>query len=279
MFHNKYVITKHFENIKIMVDKKIGIIGLGVVGNAIRDSFELHQVKTLTLDIDPVKTNTTYKEIKSCDCIFVCVPSPMGSHGECDSQVFEEVLENLKDFKNVIISKVTATPNIYKRLNEQYTNLVYIPEFLTSADPFNDYVQANKFFVGGSDFVFKVKAQEILCITHPDALYIDSTIEDASLAKYAINSFLATKVVFMNEIKELADKTGTDWNNLKTLIGFDSRIGKSHMNVPGVDGYGFGGMCFPKDTRAILHYAAEVDSNLNVLQEVVRKNDLLRSKK
>lgn len=261
-----------------MKNKKIGIIGLGVVGNAIRMSFEAHQIKTLTLDIDPVKTNTTYKEIKSCDCIFVCVPSPMGTNTECDSRIFEEVLFKLKDFKNVIISKVTATPDIYKRLNSQYKNLVYVPEFLTAANPITDYVEADKFIIGGLDSKFKISAQEIISITHPEALYIDASIEDASLTKYAINTFLATKVVFMNELKDLADKTGSDWNKIKTLVSLDPRIGKSHMSVPGIDGYGFGGMCFPKDTMALLYYASTIDSQLNVLKEAVRKNALLRLK-
>jgi UDPglucose 6-dehydrogenase len=97
------------------------------------------------------------------------------------------------------------------------------------------------------------------------------------LAKYVINCFLATKVVFMNEIQQLATAAGLDYNRIAGMIAHDPRIGQSHMRVPGPDGsYGFGGACFPKDTTALLKYADGLGINLNTLDAAVKKNTLLR---
>jgi UDPglucose 6-dehydrogenase len=103
------------------------------------------------------------------------------------------------------------------------------------------------------------------------------SIGEASLAKYVINCFLATKVVFMNEIQQLATAAGLDYNRIAGMITHDPRIGCSHMKVPGPDGgFGFGGACFPKDTAALLKYAEDLSINLNTLDSAVKKNTLLR---
>ena len=119
-------------------------------------------------------------------------------------------------------------------------------------------------------------------------LYKDSvdvrfcTIEEASLTKYAINSFLATKVIFMNELKDsasiLSEKCKCDFETVKNLMLLDERIGDSHMDVPGHDGEaGFGGACFPKDTLAFLKFAEAEEIDLSVLNAAVEKNRLYRA--
>ena len=112
----------------------------------------------------------------------------------------------------------------------------------------------------------------------PDLSHIfHCKIGEASLAKYAINTFLATKVVFMNELKEIADASNLDYTTVARMITSDIRIGNSHMKVPGPDGsFGFGGMCFPKDTAALLKYAESIGVTMNVLDAAVKKNTLLR---
>jgi len=88
---------------------------------------------------------------------------------------------------------------------------------------------------------------------------------------------MATKVVFMNEIEALCSKTGVNYNMVAEMVTQDRRIGSSHMRVPGPDGtYGFGGMCFPKDTSALLKYAEQTGTAMNVLDAAVKKNTLLR---
>ena len=97
------------------------------------------------------------------------------------------------------------------------------------------------------------------------------------MAKYAINTFMATKVIFMNELEALCSKTGVDYNKVAYMIIHDRRIGLSHMQVPGPDGhYGFGGPCLPKDANSFLKYAEQNGSIMNVLDAAVKKNTLLR---
>lgn len=255
---------------------KLGIVGLGFVGEAIRMSTEWN---TVCVDTDLRKGHKgTYSDLMDCEGVFVCVPSPMGNDGQCDTSILEDVLLKLKDYQGVIISKVTAPPDVYQRLNKQYPNLVHSPEFLTAANAFKDYSNANWCIVGGNVRAFRHEAARLIKFTQPnvDQVY-QCSIGDAALAKYAINSFLATKVVFMNELYQLANKAGLNYDVVSSLITNDSRIGKSHTSVPGSDGnLGFGGYCFPKDTEALIAYAKENGVDLSILSTAVQKNLLLR---
>jgi UDPglucose 6-dehydrogenase len=270
---------KKYNKIRSIMFKNIGIIGLGFVGGAIRDCYFSEFI--ISLDTDPTKGTTgTYEQLHTCSAIFVCVPSPMGVNGVCDSSILESTLENLKDYKGVIISKVTATPDIYQRLQLKYDNLVYVPEFLTAANAARDYARASFMIIGGSVEAYRNEAARILKIAKPELECYQCSITEASLIKYTINSFLAAKVVFMNEMQQLANASNCDWENIRKLLLLDSRIGNSHMQVPGPDGqYGFGGMCFPKDTSALIEYGRTVGVGLSVLNEATKKNTLLRLQK
>jgi UDPglucose 6-dehydrogenase len=125
---------------------------------------------------------------------------------------------------------------------------------------------------------FQREAARIAQLSQPSLRNIAlCSIGEAALAKYIINSFLATKVVFMNEMYQLAETQGYSWQKVRSLIDTDERIGRSHTRVPGPDGtFGFGGMCFPKDTLALLEYAKQQSVQLNVLDSAVKKNLLLR---
>lgn len=261
-----------------MIKDSIGIIGLGFVGKAIEDS--LNFVTPLVI-IDPAKGyNNTYEDIKQCTGIFICVPSPQNTDGSCDTSILESVLKKLKeiDYNGVIISKCTAPPDVYTRLNEECPNLIHAPEFLTAANANRDYVNGKFAIIGGSVLAYQREAERIIELTQPSLERIEHcTIGEAALAKYTINSFLATKVVFMNEMYEIAKAAGLDYTNISKLLSLDPRMGQSHLKVPGPDGsLGFGGMCFPKDTAALLKYAENIGVNLNVLDAAVKKNTLLR---
>jgi UDPglucose 6-dehydrogenase len=257
---------------------KIGIVGLGFVGSSIQHAF-LDQSQTVyVVDKDSTKSTHTIKDLHSCDGIFVCVPTPFGDNGECDTSILESVLEDLKDYTGVIISKCTAPPLTYKRLNEKYRNLVHAPEFLTAANAYRDYVNGEFIIVGGKIKAYVELAAKLISISQPRAKNIAyCTIEEASLTKYTINSFLATKVIFMNEIHALSQKIGSNYDKIAKMVNLDSRIGISHMAVPGPDGqFGFGGACFPKDTAALLKIAEEVNVDMNVLNSAVKKNSIIR---
>lgn len=256
---------------------KIGIIGLGFVGNAIKESMDSH-CNLVLVDKNPQKGTHTFNDLTDCEGVFVCVPTPFGNDGKCDTSILEDVLEQLKGYEGVIISKCTAPPLFYKELNQKYPNLVHSPEFLTAANAVRDYMSGKFVIIGGRIKAYMDLAEKIIKYGQIHAEQIaHCSIEEASLAKYTINSFLATKVTFMNEIYQLANAIGADYNQVSVMVAMDSRIGSSHMVVPGPDGlFGFGGMCFPKDTAALIKYAEELGINLNVLDAAVKKNTLLR---
>jgi len=258
--------------------EKIGIIGYGFVGNAIGDAFD--GAVDLVI-MDPAKGyNATYQDLMECSGIFICVPTPQDDDGKCDTGILGGILNDLhsRGYSGVIISKCTAPPDWYETLNVTYPNLVHAPEFLTAANATKDYANGEFAFIGGRVRAYVKEADRIIRLSQPKLLSIQHcTIAEAAMAKYAINTFMATKVVFMNELEALCSKTGVDYNKVAYMIIHDRRIGLSHMQVPGPDGnYGFGGMCFPKDTNALLKYAEQKGVVMNVLDAAVKKNTLLR---
>jgi UDPglucose 6-dehydrogenase len=258
---------------------KVGIVGLGFVGGAIHESFLSNFVDVI--GVDPAKgLSATPEELNSCNGIFICVPSPQGNDGSCDTSILEAVLADLKriNYQGVVISKCTAPPLVYRRLQEQYPNLVHAPEFLTAANAVRDYVNGTFSFIGGSVSAYVREAERLIKLSQSELeTVVHCTIEEAALAKYTINSFMSTKVVFMNEMYKLATNLGCDYSKIAKMVTADKRIGSSHMQVPGPDGFfGFGGACFPKDTSALLKIAQEAGVDLQVLDAAVKKNMILR---
>lgn len=260
-----------------MNDEKIGIIGHGYVGEAITQNIV---PPFRVVIIDPAKGYTaTYHEIKKdCSSIFVCVPSPSNSDGNCDTSIFESVLDNLEGYTGTIISKVTAPPKFYEEQSKRFPNLVYVPEFLRAETAITDFGGTEWIIVGGTVGAYQREAIRIIKHLQSEIKQVELCgIGQAAFIKYAINSFLATKVVFMNELNQLAESHNYDWKHIAYLMKMDKRVGDSHTQVPGPDGYhGFGGACFPKDTEALLKYAEDRGINLNTLGAAVKKNTLLR---
>lgn len=260
-----------------MFSIKIGIVGLGFVGGAVRDSMDFSEANLILVD-PPKGLPHTYKDLMDCDGVFICVPSPSNDDGSCDTSILENVLEQLKDYSGVIISKTTAPPAVYEKLSKKYKNLVHAPEFLTAANASKDYINGTFCIIGGSTNAYIREAERIISIGQRNLKTIEyCTAAEASLAKYGINCFLATKVIFMNEIYQLATATGINFKKVTELMDMDSRIGHSHLRVPGPDGaLGFGGMCFPKDTSALLKFAELHNISLNIIDAAVKKNTILR---
>jgi UDPglucose 6-dehydrogenase len=264
---------------------KIGIIGAGFVGSAVAHAHLSCKDEVIINDPKHPKS-VDLENFTDCDAIFVCVPSPSMDDGRCDTSILESVLKNLL-FVNIakqipIISKVTAPPSVYKRLQTEYPNLVHAPEFLTAKNAMWDY-RYGKLCVIGGDSEWSTRAAVAILrgmveIRNDNVIFTD--IVSASLYKYMMNSYLATKVTFMNEFAELANKLDVDWNQIKKIIRADSRIGDTHLDVPGPDGqYGWGGFCFPKDVAAICEEAMDHYCDFELLQRVEVINDIHRRKK
>ena len=263
---------------------KLGIIGKGFVGSAVFNGFD-RDVETFV--VDPKINNNTIQGLVDFDppLLFVCVPTPEGSTGEVDTRIADSVLQNLHEiqYKGVVVIKSTITPDNLIRFKNTYDlRMVYNPEFLTEANAKEDFLNPSIQVLGGEweDCEVVEKAY----VRHSSVKIVPTFKVDlvsASLIKYTINSWLATKVMFFNELHNLHRASGatSSWQQFTEMVSQDPRIGKSHMKVPGADGeFGFGGHCFPKDTKALAHYAKSLNAELTVLEETIISNENIRKK-
>ncbi len=259
---------------------KLGIIGHGFVGQATDHGFFKVREKFI---VDP-RYGTTIEELKKFqpDFIFICVPTPMKKDGSQDSSIVKNVFKELENnFKGTPkILKSTILPDLLNKLTNDQDSFVYNPEFLREKHANEDFVNSPFVILGGKKSI--CKEVELLyrnfssCLTKK---YINVDMETASLIKYSINSFLATKVLFFNGIKDIFDELDTkgSWVDFINILSLDERIGDSHMSVPGHDGKrGFGGACFTKDTAALINYSDSINKKFELLQKTVSLNNSLR---
>ena len=249
---------------------KILIVGHGFVGQAVDYGFS-HPAVEKTI-VDP-KYNTRIDAIDcdSFDCVFVCVPTPMGDRGTIDSSIISDVLSYLNNAKLVVV-KSTVTPDIVCTWPK---NVVYNPEFLTEKSANEQFVDPQFHIMGGCptathqlEYIYD---QYSLCNPCP---VLHMSLQEASFVKYTINSFLAMKVTFFNQLYDAVGDTDSNFGTIIKAVGMDKRIGHSHTKVPGFDGkQGYGGACFPKDTSAFTKFS----DKLTLLEECIRINNDYRS--
>jgi UDPglucose 6-dehydrogenase len=261
--------------------KNIGIIGQGFVGSAIRLGMEPY-FNVLAYDKDPNKfsnVSSITDIVNSTDMAFLCVPTPMFQHGQCDLSIVKNALseineaaENKGDF--VVILKSTVPPGTTEQLNNLFSNLIIVfnPEFLTELNANKDYVNQNRIIIGGSIEVTSV-VEEMFKVAFPDIPILKTSSDIAEVVKYVTNTFLAMKVSFANEIHQFCNSIGVDYNSVIECAKYDERLGQSHWVVPGPDGeLGFGGSCFPKDVNALIYEMSEVGVNPTMLKATWDKN-------
>tara|TARA_B100000035_G_C21024918_1_gene565753 strand:+ start:996 stop:1850 length:855 start_codon:yes stop_codon:yes gene_type:complete len=265
-----------------MKKAKIGIIGYGFVGKATAKGFSLN---TELFIVDPI-LGTSISDLKEFrpEYIFVCVPTPMLDDGNQDFtkviDVFKEILKN-KILAHIVL-KSTVTPSNIKIAETFTEDFIYNPEFLREKHAEKDFINASMIILGGSidnqEKIKKLYKNHSICETNN---YVFTDKLTASLIKYSINSFLASKVIFFNQLKDLFDASGAgeDWDNFINTLTMDNRIGNSHMDVPGHDGrLGFGGACFTKDTAALIKYSENLKQEFSLLKKVIEINNKIRSK-
>ncbi len=266
------------------MEKSIGIIGQGFVGNAIYQKFK-NYFDVLTYDLDKAKSNSTKENlIFKCNTIFLCLPTPMNADGSCNVDILQTELENIdlitdnQEITKTIVIKSTVSPGTTARWNSLYDslNLVFNPEFLTEANAVEDFNNQSRIILGGPR-PGTTKLKQIYSKVFPKAHIIKTDSTHAEMVKYLTNAFLATKVSFANEIYQICDKLRIDYDKVVEYATLDDRLGKTHWQVPGPDGdFGFGGHCFPKDLSALIHLALNLDTETNVLTAAEETNDVVR---
>ena len=252
---------------------KVGIVGHGFVGKAVDYGFSNNVKKKL---VDP-NYDTTCEDLLAFDpsVVFICAPTPMSNDGSIDASIVERCCAEVDDLTDaLIVLKSTVTPDIADKLSQKFTNFVYNPEFLTEKNANEDFVNQFMLVLGGSikstHNLLEMYTKYSIC--RPCPVFHMSAAE-ASFVKYGINTFLATKVTFFNQMYDIAKKHGVNYNAIVSAIGSDPRITHSHTTVPGFDNKrGFGGACFPKDTAAFDTFS----QYFSILSEAIKINNEYR---
>jgi len=264
---------------------RIGIVGQGYVGSAVKEVFSKHY-ETNTFDLNGDCNCRDMEElIDTSDVIFVCVPTPMRKDGSCDTSIVESVVHELnglaitrQDANRIIAIKSTIPPGTTNRLNQEceYISVIFNPEFLTEANFIEDFRNQSRIIIGG-ERPSTTKLRQVYSLAFPDARIVKTGSITAEMVKYFTNTFLATKVSFANEMKMICDHLDIDYDKVVEYSTYDDRLGKSHWAVPGPDGkLGFGGSCFPKDINALIKVAEKWDLPVNVLSSAWDTNLVVR---
>jgi len=257
---------------------KVLIVGHGFVGQAVHYGFSNQQITV----VDPKYSgqNGNYlcempEDTCYYDLIFVCVPTPMGADGDCNVTILDQIMGNIKPCPNnteqLIVIKSTIPPRKIAKYDR--SNVVYNPEFLTERSAAEQFVDPQFHVIGGYEDKCKRLKQYYndFSLCNPCPVHIMG-LEEASFTKYAINSFLAMKITFFNQLYDVTQ--GFNFEQIIKAVGSDKRIGQSHTKVPGFDmKRGYGGACFPKDTAAMIKEYPE----LTLIEKCVKINNQYRS--
>ncbi len=274
--------------------QKIGIVGKGFVGSAVQFGFSPSvgcDADVRVYDKDPNKSTHTLEEtVNESDFIFLSVPTPSNRDGSINIDILDDALGSINDVSNstnIILVRSTVTPGTTQKLQMKYIdlNLLFNPEYLTERSAKFDFINQSRFIIGSEKATISKMHSENLADLFRDRFgesisILETNYETAEMIKYMNNCFFATKVSFMNEMYRVAEKSNVNWEQAISGFVTDGRIGHSHLNVPGHDGkFGFGGSCFPKDVRAMIKHAEEIEVDMNVLRGAWETNLQVRPEK
>ena len=270
------------------INSTLGIIGNGFVGGAIIHAFS-NDWNVKIYDKNELRATHSIEETISQDIVFLCLPTPMTDieGGECNLSILEKSIEEIslinKRNDNIFVIKSTVPIGTTIRLQEKHKNIniVHSPEFLTARSARLDFITSPRHIIGIPNYEktsYKYeRLEELYTKRFIGSMIIKMDSNESEFVKYACNCFFATKVMYFNEIKLLADKLNLNWDVAMEGIMSDNRIAKSHTSVPGHDGdMGFGGTCFPKDINALIRTMEKYEINPMVLKSVWEQNKNVR---
>lgn len=218
--------------------------------------------------------------IKDAEIIFLALPTPPGEDGSADLSyilgVAEELGEIIEEYK-VIVDKSTVPVGTADKVHNAIANktsvpfdVVSNPEFLREGFAVDDFLKPDRVVIGtSSDRARKVMEELYKPFVRQGNPILFMDEKSAELTKYAANSFLATKITFMNEVANFCEKVGADVDNVRIGIGADTRIGNRFL-FPGI---GYGGSCFPKDVQALVKSGKEQNFDFKILHAVMEINE------
>jgi UDPglucose 6-dehydrogenase len=247
----------------------------------------LEQLVTKNVQAGRLHFTTDIKQaVEQSLVIFLAVGTPPKEDGSADLRFVEAATRSIAEHMNgykVIVTKSTVPIGTGERLRTLIRShqkkqinfgIVSNPEFLREGAAINDFMRPDRVVIGSNDeeaiAIMRDLYRPLYLIETP---FVITSLESAELAKYAANAFLATKISFINEIANLCDRIGCDVHDVAKAIGMDRRIGNKFLHP----GPGFGGSCFPKDTRALAALAREFNSESRIVDAVIDVNQKQRA--
>ena len=221
--------------------------------------------------------------VQKSDIIFICVGTPTKKNSDSANlkyvfQVANELKKIIKKYK-IIVTKSTVPVSTGDKIEKiliqlkrkKLVDIVSNPEFLREGEAIRDFVYPDRVVIGtNSKKANKILKNLYLPIIKKSSRYLQTSRRGAELIKYASNSFLATKISFINELANLCEKTNVDIKDISNGMGLDQRIGDRFLRA----GPAYGGSCFPKDTRALIDTATKYKIDLSIVKSTVKSNNL-----
>ncbi len=272
---------------------KVGIIGKGFVGGTLFTVLSAamrnrpDDLWVSVYDLDPSKgcaSEAVYAATVDVDILFVCLPTPMdAATGRCHLDIVKQAIVKAcargTNARPMIVVKSTVPPGTTEKWNEEFGRVYFNPEFLTEANALNDFVSSEYQILGvpagdnEADIYLFAKLFEVLSPdqmpNHTRVFNVPATA--AEMVKYTRNCYLATRLSFFNEIKQVCDALTVDYNEVKYYAGLDTRVG-NHYNRIDEQSPSFGGHCLPKDLNALINLANDLGVDPKVAKAVWAKN-------
>ncbi len=260
---------------------RIGIVGYGFVGQAVEYGFSNHEIHIY----DKYKPFETLPQlVNNSDFIFVCLPTPIkDDESGIDLSIMDENIKALAKFTSgsdkIIIIKSTVVPGTTQAYAKKYPKSLFCfnPEFLREASFLQDFVNPDRIIIGSTnDHIFR-RVSALYQAVLPLAPIYQTDPSTAEMVKYMANCFLATKVIFANEMYEISQAMGIKYEEVKKMVVADKRIVDGHLDISTLRG--FGGKCFPKDLLALRALAKNQGVDTKILDAVWSKNLKIRKVK
>jgi UDPglucose 6-dehydrogenase len=279
----------------VLASKNYNVVGIDIdnqkctdIRNGLLPLFEPDLENTLKIALKKKLTiSNNFSLIKNCDIIFVTVGTPQKSNGAIELSMIKKATTTIgqiikKSKRNpIIFIKSTVVPgtaeNVIlpilekksgKKSNKDF-GIISNPEFLQESNAIRDTKYPHVIVLGGKQSKYMKKAKMFFSKMHPNVPITITNFQTAEMIKYANNSFLATKISFINQLSNICQNIpGTNIDDIAKIIGLDPRIGKLFLNA----GPGYGGSCLPKDINALINFSDKIGVNPMLLNAVKKTN-------
>ena len=258
---------------KSLKELKLGIVGVGMVGGALKRYFEKQEITPFLYDKG--KNLGSIEDINKADIIFICVPTPFDKEKGFDLSYVEDACNNIEKEKIVVI-KSTIWPGTTEKLQKKYPQhkFLFNPEFLVEEKADEGMKNPERQIIGYTPESYDV-AEDVLAILPKAPFEKIIKSAEAEIVKYFGNTFLSTKVIFANQIYQLCENLGIDYKTVSQCASADKRIGPSHLDVHHGGYFGYGGKCLNKDIRALIQFADSKGIDLKLHKIVEKINNQL----